>query len=267
MLAPSSELISSLGPAVRDAAREAGAMALPFFRAGAKTAARLWYKDRSSPVTEADIALDTFLKGHLATLLPEAAWLSEETADDPIRLGKRLVWIVDPIDGTRAFSTGHPDWCVSIGLVMEGRPVLGAIYAPIHDRLYEASLGGGAWCNGLQLQISEDASLKHARVAGPKPLVERFERRAGPIVHLPKVPSLALRLARVADGSIDVGLVSSSSHDWDIAAADLILHEAGALLTDFSGSAPTYNKPQPRHHEMVAVASRLHPRAIGAMRT
>jgi myo-inositol-1(or 4)-monophosphatase len=267
MLAPSVEIISSLAPAVRDAAQKAGAMALPFFRAGAKTAARLWYKDRSSPVTEADIALDTFLKAHLAILLPEAAWLSEETADNPARLGQRMVWIVDPIDGTRAFSTGHPDWCVSIGLVLEGRPVLGAIYAPIHNRLYEATLGGGAWCNGERLHVSVTEGLDHARVAGPKPLVERFERRAGPIVHLPKVPSLALRLARVADGSIDVGLVSSSSHDWDIAAADLILHEAGALLTDFSGAAPTYNKPQPRHQEMVAVASRLHPRAIGAMRT
>jgi myo-inositol-1(or 4)-monophosphatase len=267
MLAPSTDLVSSLGPAVRDAARQAGAMALPFFRAGAKTAARLWYKEHSSPVTEADIALDTFLKNHLSSLLPEAAWLSEETADNPTRLGQRLVWIVDPIDGTRAFSTGHPDWCVSIGLVVDGRPVLGAIYAPIHDRLYEASLGGGAWCNGARLQVSETERLDHARVAGPKPLVERFERSAGPIVHLPKVPSLALRLARVADGSIDVGLVSSNAHDWDIAAADLILHEAGALLTDFSGVAPTYNKPRPRHSEMVAVASRLHPCAIGAMRT
>jgi myo-inositol-1(or 4)-monophosphatase len=98
-------------------------------------------------------------------------------------------------------------------------------------------------------------------------MVDRFAQRMNPIDHLPKVPSLALRLARVADGSIDVGLVSSSAHDWDIAAADLILHEAGALLTDLGGETPTYNKPQPRHGEMVAVASRLHPRAIGAMRT
>jgi myo-inositol-1(or 4)-monophosphatase len=119
----------------------------------------------------------------------------------------------------------------------------------------------------VRLEVSETGSLDNARVAGPKPLMERFESHAGPIVHLPKVPSLALRLARVAEGSIDVGLVSSNSHDWDIAAADLILHEAGALLTDFSGDAPIYNKPRPRHGEMVAVASRLHPRAIGVMRS
>lgn len=262
----SSELTSSLGQAVRDAARQAGAIALPFYRSGTKTAARVWYKDHSSPVTEADIAVDTFLKEHLAGLLPEAAWLSEETADNPTRLDKPLVWIVDPIDGTRAFSTGHPDWSISIALVQEGRPVLGVIYAPIHGHLYEAQLGGGARRNGERLQLPDD-NQKDPRVAGPKPLVDRFARRMGPIQHLPKVPSLALRLARVADGSIDVGLVSSNAHDWDIAAADLILHEAGALLTDFSGNSPAYNRPQPRHGEMVAVASRLHPRAIGAMRT
>jgi myo-inositol-1(or 4)-monophosphatase len=103
-------------------------------------------------------------------------------------------------------------------------------------------------------------------VAGPKPLVDRLERHVGPVERLPKVPSLALRIARVAEGSIDVGLVSHNSQDWDIAAADLLLREAGGRLTDFAGLSPTYNRPQPRHEEMVAVSSRLHPRAIGAMR-
>jgi myo-inositol-1(or 4)-monophosphatase len=97
--------------------------------------------------------------------------------------------------------------------------------------------------------------------------VDRFARSSGPIEHLPKVPSLALRLARVAEGSIDVGLVSSNAQDWDIAAADLILREAGGLLTDLAGRQLVYNRPETSHGEMIAVASRLHPRAIGAMRT
>jgi myo-inositol-1(or 4)-monophosphatase len=267
MLAPSSDFISSLGAAVHDAARRAGAMALPYFRSGEQTAARLWYKGHSSPVTEADIALDIFLKGHLSQLLPEAGWLSEETADDPARLDRRYVWIVDPIDGTRAFASGHPDWSISIALVRDGRPVLGVIHAPVHDRLYEARLDAGAWCNGERLQVSTAEHLTNARAAGPRPLVDRLERRMGPVERLPKVPSLALRLARVAEGSIDVGLVSSNAQDWDIAAADLILHEAGARLTDLEGAPPVYNRPHPIHSEMIAVASRLHPRAIGAMRT
>jgi len=265
MQAPSDPLLA-LAPALRDAARRAGDLALPSFRAGRQTAARLWYKGHSSPVTEADIALDTFLKQHLGRLLPEAGWLSEETADDPARLRHSLVWIVDPIDGTRAFASGHPDWSVSIALVRDGRPVLGVVHAPTHDRLYEAQLGGGAWCNGERLLLADAGRLKGARVAGPKPLVDRFERRIGPVQRLPKVPSLALRLARVAEGSIDVGLVSSNSQDWDIAAADLILHEAGAVLTDLGGRPPAYNRADPRHGEMIAIASRLHPRAIGAMR-
>ncbi|MEE1610419.1 inositol monophosphatase family protein [Microvirga sp. CF3016] len=266
MPSPLSRSVSSLAPAVRDAARQAGELALPYFRAGAQTAAKLWYKGHSSPVTEADIALDTFLKAHLSGLFPTAAWLSEETADDPARLEQDYVWIVDPIDGTRAFASGHPDWAVSIALVKGGRPVLGILHAPIHDRLYEARLGEGAWCNGERLRMSEAEDVQGARVAGPKPLVDRLERHMGPVERLPKVPSLALRLARVAEGSIDIGLVSANAQDWDIAAADLVLQEAGGRLTGLDGSAPTYNKPLPLHEEMIAVASRLHPRAIGAMR-
>jgi len=266
MLSPSSHPFAALAPAVRDAARRAGDIALPYFRAGAQTAAKLWYKGHSSPVTEADIALDTFLKDHLSGLFPQAGWLSEETADDPSRLGHSYVWIVDPIDGTRAFASGHPDWAVSIALVRDGRPVLGVLHAPIHDRLFEARLGEGAFCNGERLRMSDAEEVLHARVAGPKPLVDRLERHMGPLERLPKVPSLALRLARVAEGSIDIGLVSAHAQDWDIAAADLILQEAGGRLTGLDGSTPTYNRPHPSHDEMIAVASRLHPRAIGAMR-
>ncbi|WP_114945218.1 inositol monophosphatase family protein [Microvirga calopogonii] len=266
MLSSSNHPITALAPAVRDAALRAGEMALPYYRAGAQTAARLWYKGQSSPVTEADIALDLFLKEHLSALFPQAGWLSEETADDPSRLEQSYVWIVDPIDGTRAFASGLSDWAVSIALVKDGRPVLGILNAPIHERLYEARIGEGAWCNGERLTLPEVDDFSHARVAGPKPLVDRFERRMGPVERLPKVPSLALRLARVADGTIDVGLVSANAQDWDIAAADLILQEAGGRLTGFDGSTPVYNRPQPSHDEMIAVASRLHPRAIGAMR-
>jgi myo-inositol-1(or 4)-monophosphatase len=265
MVSPSANL-AALAEAVSAIARRAGALALPYFRVGEQTAARLWYKGQSSPVTEADIALDTFLKNELLTLFPDAGWLSEETADNPERLDRHHVWVVDPIDGTRAFASGHPDWAISIALVTDGVPVLGVLHAPIHEHLYEARINAGARRDGEQLVLSGDNPRLPARVAGPKPLVDRFARGTGPIEHLPKVPSLALRLARVAEGSIDVGLVSANAQDWDIAAADLILREAGGLLTDLAGAQPVYNRPEPSHGEMIAVASRLHPRAIGAMR-
>ncbi|MBZ6076080.1 inositol monophosphatase family protein [Microvirga puerhi] len=266
MHAPPTPLDISLASAVRDTVREAGALAFPYFRSGAQTAAKLWYKERSSPVTEADIALDTFLKESLMRLLPEAGWLSEETADDPARLDRPLVWIVDPIDGTRAFASGHPDWSISVALVRDGRPVFGIVHAPVHERFYEATLSQGAFCNGARLSLPEQPK-ERLRVAGPKPLIDRAERGLGSVERLPKVPSLALRLVRVAEGSIDVGLVSANAADWDIAAADLILHEAGGLLTDFRGNPPPYNRADPCHGEMIAAASWLHPQAIGAMRT
>ena len=135
--------------------RPAGGRHRPSYRTGAQTAARLWYKDRSSPVTEADIAVDTFLKGP-----PRPATRSRMAVGGDgrrsARLDRSLVWIVDPIDGTQTFSTGHPDWSVSIALVRDGRPVLGVIYAPIHDHLYEAKLGGGAWRNSERLQGVRD---------------------------------------------------------------------------------------------------------------
>jgi myo-inositol-1(or 4)-monophosphatase len=250
---------------VHQTTREAGAMARGFFRQGAQSTARMWSKAGGSPVTEADVAVDAFLKVRLSQALPEAGWLSEETADDPSRLGRRLVWIVDPIDGTRAFIAGHPDWSVAVALLDEGRPVVGVVYAPAHDAFYEAERGAGARLNGAPIRVSARDTLPGIRVAGPKPQVERLERQAGPVHRVERIPSLALRLVRVADGSIDAGLVSSDSRDWDLAAADLILAEAGGQVSDLEGRPLRYNRPDPIHGELLAASRRLHPTLIGAM--
>ena len=254
-----------LFPQIRETTREAGAMALGFFRRGERSAARAWSKAGGSPVTEADVAVDAFLKVRLSEALPEAGWLSEETADDPTRLGRRLVWIVDPIDGTRAFIAGHPDWSVAVALLDDGRPRLGVVFAPAHDAFYEAERGAGARLNGAPIRTSAPDALPGIRVAGPKPQVERLERQAGPVHRVERIPSLALRLVRVADGSIDAGLVSSDSRDWDLAAADLILAEAGGEVTDLEGRPLRYNRPDPIHGELLASSRRLHPALIGAM--
>ena len=259
-------LATALAPALHEAAREAGAMALDFFRPGTRTSARLWTKDRGSPVTEADVAVDSFLKDRLLHLLPEAGWLSEETADNPDRLSKDLVWIVDPIDGTRAFIAGHPDWSVAIALLVHGQPLLGVVHAPAHDRFYEASAGAGARVNGAPLNVSPKDSVRGARTAGPKPLVDTFERRArSTVTRLEKIPSLALRVVRVAAGSVEIGLISSDSRDWDLAAADLILREAGGLVSDLAGNALVYNGADPVHGELAAASALLHPQVIEIM--
>lgn len=261
----SSDPNSSLMPLVREVAREAGELALRHFRAGEKTSAKVWSKAGGSPVTEADVQVDTFLKIRLSEALPAAAWLSEETADDPRRLGRELVWIVDPIDGTRAFMSGNADWSVAIALLRDDRPILGIVHAPAHDLLYEAEAGGGALRNGQPIAVSPAERLDTVGVAGPAPLVDRLARRAPGLRRLPRVPSLALRIVRVADGAIDVGLISGNARDWDIAGADMILTEAGGALTDLAGRPAPYNRADPGHGELVAAPRRLQASLIEAI--
>jgi myo-inositol-1(or 4)-monophosphatase len=246
----------ALMPAIRAACLEAGQLALDLFRPGAQTAARTWSKAGGSPVTEADIGVDTFLHVRLAALLPEAGWLSEETADDRLRLSRRLVWVVDPIDGTRAYMAGSPDWAVCVALLDEGKPVLGVVHAPACDASYEALAGGGATRNGTAIRASAISDLARARLAGPKPMLDALARQQ-PFVAVDKIPSLALRLTRIADASIDAGLVSPDSRDWDLAAADLVLSEAGGRLSTADGGAVQYNRPTPVHGTLLAAAPGL----------
>ncbi|MFN3688369.1 3'(2'),5'-bisphosphate nucleotidase CysQ [Salinarimonas sp.] len=257
----------ALAAALSAAAREAGAMALSFFRPGARTSARIWNKAGGSPVTEADVSVDAFLKVRLSALLPEAGWLSEETADNSDRIARRLVWIVDPIDGTRAFLNGHPDWSIAVALLVDGAPALGVVHAPAHDAHYAAIGGRGARLNGASIAVAARDTLVGARVAGPKPMIETLARRAGPVEEAPKIPSLALRIARIAAGEVDVGLVSGNARDWDLAAADLVLAEAGGTLSDVAGRQPVYNRRDPVHGELVATSRGLHPRLVEAMTT
>lgn len=259
------DLSRRLLPLVLDVTRDSGDMALRFFRSGRSTSARIWSKAGGSPVTEADVAVDTFLKIKLSGILPEAAWLSEETADDARRLGRDLVWIVDPIDGTRAFLSGSHDWSVAVALLKGGEPILGIVHAPAHETTFEATAGGGARRNGDAIAVSALDDVAGVSVAGPKPFVDRLARRHEAIRRPPRIPSLALRIARVAEGSVDVGLISSDARDWDIAAADLILREAGGALCDLDGRPPVYNRPDPVHGELLAAPRRLQARLIEAI--
>ncbi|MCJ2033902.1 3'(2'),5'-bisphosphate nucleotidase CysQ [Methylobacterium sp. J-068] len=267
----SPEATHALVPALRETIREAAALALPFYKAGRQTGARVWSKAGGSPVTEADVAVDTFLKVRLSALLPRAAWLSEETSDDAVRLRADLVWIVDPIDGTRAFMSGHPDWSIAVALLSAGQPVLGFVHAPVTDTFYEAVAGAGATRNGEPIAVSDQVAIEGARVTGPKPMMDRLARGAArdgvppELVTVERVPSLALRVVRVAEGSIDVGLVSPNARDWDLAGADLILREAGGSVSDLQGRPTTYNRPDPVHGELVAMSHGLRDAVVDAI--
>jgi myo-inositol-1(or 4)-monophosphatase len=241
--------------------REAGAMAAGKFGG----AFRHWTKGESSPVTEVDIAVDNFLRERLPRLAA-AGWLSEETEDDAARLGASRVWIVDPIDGTRAFVSGRTDWAVSVALVEDGRPVAAALYSPLEDGLYLALAGEGATLDGTPIVVGTNTDLAHARVAGPKRRVDHLESSGLGIIAEPKIHSLALRLARVAAGRIDVAFAGPNSHDWDIAAADLVVHEAGGQFTTLKGERLSYNRTVPRHVALVATNSARHERVLAITR-
>jgi myo-inositol-1(or 4)-monophosphatase len=243
-------------------AREAGELAVTT----AKGSMKRWMKAGSSPVSEADLAVDRFLSERLPPLVPDAGWLSEETEDNLARTKASKVWVVDPIDGTRAFLDNRPDWSVSIALVDDGRPSVAALYAPITDEMFLAARGGGATRNGAALKAAQGEGLAGMRIAGPKSHLDRLCELDPEVRPQPKIFSLALRAARVASGEFDAALASRNSHDWDLAAADLLVHEAGGTITDLDGAVITYNRPDPVHGTLIVAGAGRHRALIETMR-
>jgi myo-inositol-1(or 4)-monophosphatase len=255
--------LTAIAARLEAAVREAGALALSMFR----TPLRNWGKGPSaSPVSDADIAVDELLRERLGAIDGTIAWLSEESADDAARLKARYVWIVDPIDGTRAYIEGFADWTVSVALIASGRPVLACLFAPATEEFFSAAAGRGATRNGLTIAATKGATLDHARLAGPRNLMERLAARGPAFEIVPRIRSLALRLGRVAQGAIDGAIAGGNSHDWDLAAADLLVHEAGGALTPVEGGTVAYNRPVPRHGTLVAAGRDRHAALIERLR-
>jgi myo-inositol-1(or 4)-monophosphatase len=240
---------------------EGGAVALKTFRGELKS----WTKGASSPVSEADLAVDALLRERLLAI-HDVGWLSEETEDDPARLRETDVWVVDPIDGTRAYLAGLSDWAVSAALVSAGRPVVAALYAPATDELFLATAGGGATLNGAPIRASGGDELAGATFSGAKRRLDSLAVIEPRIETAPRVPSLALRLARVATGALDGTFAAPNSHDWDLAAADLLVHEAGGVMTTLTGQLLTYNRPHPVHGALVAAGGARHAVLLGVIR-
>jgi myo-inositol-1(or 4)-monophosphatase len=257
---------AALLASVVEAARTAGEMAQGYFRLGERTSAAVEAKEGGSPVTEADRLVDGFLKERLGRLAPDAGWLSEETLDTVERLSRRRIFIVDPIDGTRAFMAGDARWAVSIALIADGCPELGVVHLPALAETFVAARGLGASLNGLPIAVSDRPSLAGGRIAGPGSLLRDLESAGLAFEREPRVPSLAYRMVRVACGGLEAALASTDACDWDIAAADLIVHEAGGRLSDLAGRALNYNGPDPRHGVLLAAPRRLHGELVEATR-
>jgi myo-inositol-1(or 4)-monophosphatase len=239
-----------------DAAREAGALALKARREGLRT----WAKADGSPVSSGDIAVDALLTGRLRQARPDYGWLSEETADTAERLGRQTLFMVDPIDGTRAYVQGRAWFTVCIAVVRGGRPAAGVVYAPELDELYEAALGGGARLNGRAIRASETADLEDCDMVGdPRMFDDRHWPTPWPAMNVKGRNSIAYRMALVAGGTFDAAVALTPKSEWDVAAADLIVSEAGAVATDHLGRPFTYNKPVPVQSSLVCAAPAIHP--------
>jgi myo-inositol-1(or 4)-monophosphatase len=243
--------------------REAGDIA----RATARTAFKRWTKGHDkSPVSDGDIAVNDFLHARLGALAPAAGWVSEETESAPLDPSITQTWIVDPIDGTRAYIANRADWSISVALVEDGVPQLAALYAPMTDEMFLAARGQGATRNGAQLLANAGDSLAGAKVAGPKRYLDRLSVLDPHIAAKPKIHSLALRLTRAAQGELDAAFASGGSHDWDLAAADLLVHEAGGVMTDFAGRGLVYNRPHAAHPALLAAGRACHATLLDLVR-
>ncbi|MDQ3559283.1 MAG: 3'(2'),5'-bisphosphate nucleotidase CysQ [Pseudomonadota bacterium] len=221
-----------------------------------------WAKDGGSPVTEADMAVDDFLKAELLAERPRYGWLSEETADDLVRLERETIFVVDPIDGTRGFIEGDDRWCMSLALVRSGRPIAAALYAPARGEFYHAATGQGAWLGERRLAVSSRPHLAGARLGGPRAWLKSAAFTDTGAAIQSHVPSLAYRFVSVASGAFDAAFASPRAHDWDLAACDLLVHEAGGSLTGLDGCAPIYNGETTRHGVLAAANNEMQPELL-----
>jgi myo-inositol-1(or 4)-monophosphatase len=240
---------------IRKAAHEAGILAVRLRKAGLTTE----IKSDNTPVSNADLEVDELLKAMLAKARPDYGWLSEETADDPARLGRDRVFVVDPIDGTRAYVKDRPWWAVSIGVVEAGRPVAGVIHAPDVEETYHAVTGQGAWRNGQRIQPTGADVLADCGMLADAPMFKHPAwRQPWPEMNVVSRNSVAYRLCLVASGDFDAALALSSKAEWDLAAADLIATEAGCLVTNHKGLTFRYNQPVPKVRSLVCAGPALH---------
>jgi myo-inositol-1(or 4)-monophosphatase len=213
--------------------REAGKIALKFFGGDYKR----WNKTGGSPVTEADLAIDNFLKETLLRARPSYGWLSEESLDDPARLGAPRVFVVDPIDGTVAFMKGRPHFTICAAVVENMHSIAGVVFNPAIDECFTARLGGGAFLNGSPIHVGLDREIAGCRLLGNKQVFAGWSP-----MQIENFSSIAYRVVLVAAGRFDAMVSLTSKRDWDLAAADIILTEAGGKLVGADGLPLAYNR-------------------------
>ena len=250
---------------LKTAALRAGKIALGYFNKNYKT----WDKeDGAGPVTEADLEIDDFLKRFLLNSAPQYGWLSEESEDDSSRFTKTKVFIVDPIDGTRSFIAGDETWAHSLAVVENGIPIAAIIYLPKMDLLYTAEVGKGAFLNGDKISVSKSRELKDAEILTKKSIFkEKIWKSSNPALFRQRYrPSLAYRLALVAEGRFDAMIALGRSWEWDICAGHLLVSEAGGSVTTNFGNKLVYNSKVGSSKGIIAGNPSIHKSIINELK-
>ena len=240
---------------LEEAVRAAGPIAMRYF--GGKVVH--WEKNPGDPVSEADHAVDEYLRLRLTGARPGYGWLSEETEDDPARLDRARVFVVDPIDGTRSFLRRLPEFTICAGMVEHGRTLAAAIFNPTTDEMFTALAGGGARLNGEPIHVSDSAGFAGARLLSGRRIFERAgwsQPPAGASFH--SINSIAYRMALVAAGRYDACISLGWKSDWDVAAADLVVAEAGGRVSTARGERLRYNGAEPLHPSVISAGPALH---------
>jgi myo-inositol-1(or 4)-monophosphatase len=245
--------VDSLTERIAAAARDAGA-AIQRVRQGATV--EVTSKADSSPVTAADHASNQLLHERLLSI-EDAAWLSEESVDDPARLARSRIWIVDPLDGTKEFVEGVPQYAIAIGLVSDGRPIAAVIHNPATGQLFSATAGGGAYLDGQRARVC----------GGDTMLASRSEMKRGEFASfqdwkLDPVGSIALKLGLIAAGGAAATVSRGPKWEWDVCAGSLIVEEAGGRVTDMFGMPLRFNNPFPKVRGILAGEPAAHARVL-----
>ncbi len=240
-----------------DAATEAGKIAT---RYSGRSAQRWDKPEGAGPVTEADLAVNAMLEQRLPAARPGYGWLSEETEDTPDRLARDRIFIIDPIDGTRSFAEGSRTWAHSLAVAENGVVTAAVIYLPLRDLMFAAAQGQGASLNGNPIRTARTTGLDHASILAAKPNMDTRHWRDGQVPEFKRTfrPSLAYRMALVAQGRFDGMMTLRPSWEWDIAAGDLIIREANGISSDRHGQSFRFNNPRPQLNGVIGAGADVH---------
>ena len=222
---------------------------------------KVWDKSIDNPVSEADLEVNEYMRRKLMSARPAYGWLSEETTLSDHRRDQDKVWVLDPIDGTKAFISGSPFWCIGAGLVERGVPKVAIVAAPALDQCYTAVKHGGARCNGEIIRVSDQSCIQGCRMVATE---EMFSHKSWPetwpemVFARPKPNATLLRLCAVASGEWDAAMALWRKSDWDLAPGRLIVEEAGGLATTHLGEHYRFNQLIPAQRSLLSAGTKLH---------